>query len=406
MAGRRRSTSTSHYPAFLIKEKVRGKIRFRFTLTNGERRLFPIGTTESDAIQTALAYNLKHRKSAFSLECGYDTTKTARRRDKFDKPFKVWADVVWERILNEEALADHTLVLLRSTLDRMIEEFGHIYSKDLTLEHINSLFERYYKSVAVTTYNNRLSQIRKIFSYLADESAIERNFSVNKRHKKDIKGKTRADLSLDQFKKIYALAPLRLKVAMMLTLQTTHSTSEVTTIRYRIKSPQSGVNGIVWFNKPQIIDGETVYGTLYIHRKKVQKTKASHVAFPVTDNINDIIKLSRQDRINCPYVVHAERPDPRKKAEKGINHPLQLKPNSISHLFAYIRDKLPEFNNIPIKERPTYHEIRRLSARLYDEMGMSPTVRMAHNSSKTTMIYTDDKSQVKWNEVPAKYIQI
>lgn len=215
MAGRKRSATTAHFPAFLVKEKVRGRIRYRFTLTSGERRLLPEGTTESDAIQVALAYNIKHRGNGFSIESGYSGgLVTKRRKDKFDKPFKEWADVVWKRIMNEEVLADNTISLLRSIMDRMISEFGHVYSKDLTLAHINSLFENYYQDVAVTTYNNRLSQIRKVFSYLADESAIDTNFSLNKRHKKNIKGKTRSDLTLEQFKKIYEIAPLRLKVAM------------------------------------------------------------------------------------------------------------------------------------------------------------------------------------------------
>jgi hypothetical protein len=405
MAGRKRSATTAHFPAFLVKEKVRGRIRYRFTLTSGERRLLPEGTTESDAIQVALAYNIKHRGNGFSIESGYSGGLiTKRRKDKFDKPFKEWAEVVWKRIMNEEVLANNTISLLRSTMNKMISEFGHVYSKDLTLSHINSLFEHCYQEVAVTTYNNRLSQIRKVFSYLADESAIDTNFSLNKRHKKNIKGKIRSDLTLEQFKRIYEIAPLRLKVAMQLTLQTTHSTSEVTTIKYKIKSPQSGTNGIVWFDQPKYIDGEVVYGTLYIHRKKVKETKASYVAFPVTDSINDIIKLSRQDRVNCPFVVHINKPDPR--AKPGTDHPLQLRPIAISHLFAYTRDKLPEFKNVPMGERPTYHEIRRLSARIYDEMGMSPTVRMAHNDSKTTMIYTDNKERIIWNEVPAKYITI
>ncbi|MFA0252736.1 integrase, partial [Vibrio sp. 10N.261.45.A4] len=91
--------------------------------------------------------------------------------------------------------------------------------------HINALFEKHYKTASVFTYNGRVSQVKKVFAYLADESAIESNFALNKKPKKN-REKMRNDLTIDQFKRIYAIAPLRLQVAMRLTLQTTHVVAE------------------------------------------------------------------------------------------------------------------------------------------------------------------------------------
>lgn len=48
-------------------------------------------------------------------------------------------------------------------------------------------------------------------------------------------------------------------------------------------------------------------------------------------------------------------------------------------------------------QRPTYHEIRSLAARMIEEKGLSATKRMAHSNSKTTEIYTKP-DQAVWNE--------
>ncbi|TOP03570.1 integrase, partial [Vibrio parahaemolyticus] len=66
-------------------------------------------------------------------------------------------------------------------------------------------------------YNKKLSRLKKIFSYLADESAIGENFMLNKKPKRlnasDNK-KERLDLDIEAFKAIEKEAPLFLKVAM------------------------------------------------------------------------------------------------------------------------------------------------------------------------------------------------
>ncbi|CAH0525663.1 site-specific integrase [Vibrio hippocampi] len=71
----------------------------------------------------------------------------------------------------------------------------------------------------------------------------------------------------------------------------------------------------------------------------------------------------------------------------------------ISKTFSAIRDGLGLYDHAEKAKRPTFHEIRRLSAKLIDEMGINPRQRMAHASDKTTQIYTD-KNDVEWHKVP------
>lgn len=64
---------------------------------------------------------------------------------------------------------------------------------------------------------------------------------------------------------------------MSLTLETTHAVREIYRLRYRIKKPREGVCGILWNPEGRVdyIDGQPIYGTLYIHRQKVQKSESS-----------------------------------------------------------------------------------------------------------------------------------
>ncbi|MDF5520358.1 tyrosine-type recombinase/integrase [Vibrio parahaemolyticus] len=77
----------------------------------------------------------------------------------------------------------------------------------------------------------------------------------------------------------------------------------------------------------------------------------------------------------------------------------------ISETFSKVRDELGLYSNVEKAKRPTFHEIRRLSAKLIDEMGVNPRQRMAHASDRTTQIYTDSHD-VEWHEVPAISVAI
>lgn len=82
---------------------------------------------------------------------------------------------------------------------------------------------------------------------------------------------------------------------------------------------------------------------------------------------------------------------------KGCTHPYQIHFHGISGEFSKVRDKLGLYSDLDKAERPTYHEIRGLSARLIELMGESATTRMAHADEKTTKIYTGSRD-IKWNE--------
>ncbi|EDL53403.1 Integrase [Vibrio mediterranei AK1] len=129
------------------------------------------------------------------------------------------------------------------------------------------------------------------------------------------------------------------------------------------------------------------------------------VAIPVTEAIKEIVDLSKTDRLHCPYIVHRKTLQATRGVAKECQHPYQVHYNLISREFSEVRDKLGLYEHLDKPLRPTYHEIRGLSARLIEKMGESATVRMAHANEKTTKIYTNTDSLV-CNEVKALTVLI
>ncbi|EKO3771873.1 integrase [Vibrio metschnikovii] len=402
MAARPRSIKTAHYPEFLWKVTHKGKARFRFQTVDGSRKMFPLGTTEQQAIQAALAYNAKHRASEarFCLDAPSNYPSPMKKKDSLDKPLREWLSVVIKRVKSEEELSAGVLSRFINECNKLEQDLGGVLTKSLTLVHINEFLNSHYSNDSKRTFNGKISNLKKIFSYLADESAIDTNFMLSKKLKKvsqdDFK-KRRNNLTVEDYENIYSAAPLFLKVAMALSLQTTHVVREVYRIKYKIKEPKEGVCGIVWFKEPKPQDGNIIHGTLYIHREKVKKAASSMVAIPVTDAIKEIVELSKTDRLHCPYIVHRKPIQAKRGIAKDCDHPYQVHHHNISKEFSKIRDQLGLYSNLDISLRPTYHEIRGLSARLIEQMGESATIRMAHSDAKTTKIYTGSRDLV-WNE--------
>lgn len=56
------------------------------------------------------------------------------------------------------------------------------------------------------------------------------------------------------------------------------------------------------------------------------------------------------------------------------------------------------FADIPEEQRPTFHEIRSLGARLYEAQGIDPQALLGHKDRRMTEVYTDER-KVEWQEV-------
>ncbi|HAZ8820299.1 TPA: recombinase [Citrobacter koseri] len=385
MAARPRKIEYRHLPDYLVFDKDRGV--YKFTLITGKKK--NIGKDRAIAIAIAREYNLRMRPATSpSIE---NLIRESGGIAGEAKPFAEHVDHIMARAIEDERPSQSTLDDWNNDVLRVKEFFINIPACDIELEHVNAYINQYHADASANVQNRKVSFLKKLFSYAVDESLMFENPATRKKMRR-IEEKKRQRLSLDQFTAIRRATEPWLRTAMDLALQTTHARLEVSRIRYSISKPKNGVCGCVWLPQPE----NGIYGTLYIHRQKVQKKEASHVAIPIGEELKRIIDDSR-DSVASPYVVH-RIPDRQVKRSKEVSHPTQVAPDYLSRSFSSLRDSLGLCDHLKMDERPTFHEIRALAAHLFDKQGIDPQGRMAHSDAKSTKIYT--QNHIDWVVVP------
>ncbi|WP_186731658.1 phage integrase Arm DNA-binding domain-containing protein [Vibrio cyclitrophicus] len=409
---RSRTHQNSDLPPYLYRFKHKdGTMRYRLKLETGKFFNFPVGTKKLHAINEAVNYNITYRSMEQFIEKAHHVPLTTLHNvpdkprhttsNEFNIPLEKALKKIYPLIKREE-LSKGTMNKYQLVMKKLCKDLGKTLTHDLNLQMMNVFLNTHYSKYSAKCFNNNLSFVNKAFSYLADQSYIPDNFMRNKKRlrvtKKELV-KKRQRLTLEEFELIYHSAPLFLKVAMALTLETTHAINEICRIKYTLRSPRDNCCGIVWNEdkQPVLVDGVKIYGYLYIHRQKVVNSEASRVKIPVTQSICDIVQMSYTDRLRCPYIVHMKPIQRQRGVAKDCDHIYQVQSHYLSKQFSKVRDKVGVKSHLPSNQRPTYHEIRSLAARMIEEKGLSATKRMAHSNSKTTEIYTKP-DQAVWNE--------
>ncbi|TMN38824.1 tyrosine-type recombinase/integrase [Pseudoalteromonas sp. S2755] len=386
MSPKRRHYKNSDLPAHLYHDAKKG---FRFKLINGER--VSLGYNRAEAIAIAQEYNMRMRGGN---KQGIEAliTRSAPKQEAL----AAYLDKIQTRIIDEEKPAHDTMKTLMNDIERAKKFFAETHPKDIELTHVNEYLYTFHDGASNQVTNRKISFLGKIFAYAMDEGLMTKNPAKLKKTKPK-EEKQRVRLTPDDFKRIYAAAPLNIKVAMDLALQTTHAALEISRIEYKLSKPMPNRCGCVWFKEPQMQNGGKVYGTLYIHRQKVKNKEAAHVAIPIGQAIKDIIDMSKKDLFFSPYVVH-KRATNYNIVSQECTHATQFNPSYLSKQFSDIRDKIGLYKHLPKSKRPTFHEIRALSAFLYSQAGIDPQARMAHTDAKSTKVYTENHRD--WVEVP------
>ncbi|MGJ3435843.1 phage integrase Arm DNA-binding domain-containing protein [Serratia sp. Je.1.23.a] len=385
MAARPRRRENRHLPDLLYFDKATGV--YRFTLVTGKRK--SLGSDRAMAIAIAREYNNRMRpETSVSID---SLIRESGGIQGEALPFAEHVDRIMARAIEDEQPSESTRDDWNNDATRVKDFFDKIPACDIELEHVNAYIKEYHADSSANVQNRKVSFLKKLFSYAVDESLMLDNPATRKKMRR-IEEKKRQRLSFDNFMAIRRAAAPWLRTAMDLALQTTHARLEVSRIRYSIREPKNGVCGCVWLDQP--LNG--IHGTLYIHRQKVQKKEASHVAIPIGDELKRIIDDSR-DNVASPYIVH-RIPERNVKRSKEVAHPTQVAPDYLSRSFSKLRDQLGLSDHLEMEERPTFHEIRALAAHLFDNQGIDPQGRMAHSDAKSTKIYT--QNHIDWVVVP------
>lgn len=229
--------------------------------------------------------------------------------------------------------------------------------------------------------NNARTKMRGLFIKLcefAEGNGLMKENTAKKTLKGVEKKRARGKMTMTLFNQIYERAEPFLQIAMKISLLTLLRRGDIEELRY-----------------DDIEDGY-----LYVEVNKSETSSSpKRLAFEVSEELKAIISESKRDGIVSPYIVHRK---PTKFYDNhGKDHWSKVNSDYITKSFKKIRNSLPEMKNIPVANRPTFHEIRSLGAYLLlrKDFGKEEiSLIMGHSSTNTTDIYLT-KHDLPWEKV-------
>ena len=206
--------------------------------------------------------------------------------------------------------------------------------------------------------------LRDLFRFAISEGEINTNPVDNVLIKK-APPRQRGRLSLDAFMKIRDAAPDYLRVAMELCLYTMLRPSDLVRLEF------AGIRD----------------SRLYTDVAKTQNyNDPIYLSIAITPAIQQTLERAMGSGVDSPLIIHKE---PRRIDTRKKEHKTAVSTKTLSREFTRIRDELGLYDDKPRAQRPTFYEIRSLSASLakkYAELVDIQTL-MGHTDAKMTKHY-------------------
>lgn len=350
------------YPDYMTVDGDRGGFIVRNPITGKRKRFRPDQEELARQTATRLAEWVRHERQMRELTTGRPTIAGLVEKWKADRlQFMPWdtrtrREMLWklDRIARELG-------------DRVIERTDCLFLDDWLSKFCRST-DSFNKWRYVLVLLWRFAVSRK----LAKENEAEKIEARSSSKKLAINHKVRQPLDVDGFRAIHAKAEPWLQIAMEQSLVTLQARAEICNMRH----------------------DDYRDGFLYVIRDKVSgDSDMAFIKIRLTDELEDIRRRSlRLYGIASPYVVH--RPPERRRREwtAGKPHWTYVNPEYLSKAFAKARDATGLYDDLRPLERPTFHEIRGLGARLYRDAGVpEDAIRalMTHSHKRTTRIYLE-----------------
>lgn len=131
---------------------------------------------------------------------------------------------------------------------------------------------------------------------------------------------------------------------------------------------------------------ETANGVVMVTQHKT----GTRIRIHITPSLARVLENCRS-KFDTEWVLHRRETTGRYEA----GDPLHT--DFVTRRFQTTRDRLDLYPNLKPAERPTFHEVRSLGARLYEEAGMDPQALLGHKNAKMTKVYLDTRRN-EWIE--------
>lgn len=350
MAARPRTKKRAHWPAHLHEPRP-GYYVWRDPRDNKEYVLGRI--TLAQAIHEANEANVIAEKSA--------VTKTLAER--LGESGKTMADLILR--VSTEGLRPNTIRSNRSSDNQIKKKFGARQCNSITTVEVSDFIDAIKERGTMRRAQAIRARLIDIFATgLAIGWILDKNVAAVTLPIKIAVSRRR--LTLEQFHLIMTKAPEVaewLPNAMLLALVSGQDRSTV------------GAWERAW-----VKDGEAT-----VFRQKTQKW----IAIPteirmdaIGMSLADVVVQCRKTQVVSKYLIHHTR----NKGAAKRGDPVRLQ--TITDAFTEARKKA----EIPDENAPTFHEIRSLAKRMYDEEGRVDTkALLAHSTDATANLYADNR---------------
>lgn len=277
-------------------------------------------------------------------------------------------------ILPERALSKNTLYDYYNKFVKIRSELGEKQIDEISVKQIAEFLANF----PPTQSNRYRSLLINIFKHALAEGLVPENPAASTLNRKLKKKRSR--LNLKGYRAIYNMADQWLKNAMDLGLQTLQRREDLCEMKF------SDIKG----------------GYLYVIQKKTEKHgTAAYIKIQIDKPLQEVINQCR-DAVASPYIIHRLPTQINKSIHqtKTKTHHTQVSPDYLTKAFSTARDECGYFDNLSTEEKPTFHEIRSLGIKLYEDAGIDAQSLAGHTDRAMTERYKEGH-EIEWTEVSA-----
>lgn len=288
--------------------------------------------------------------------------------------FNAFLDQYEFKIMPERDLAEETIKYYKGKLVHIRKHLGEKPTDEISVKEVAEFLDKF----PPKTSNKYRACLSLIFKYAVANGLCRDNPAEKTISRRTQKNRRR--LTLEGYKAIYEKAPRWLKNAMDIGLQTLQRREDI--INFKFSNIKKGF--------------------LYVIQSKTKKHgQSAYLRIKIESPLKEILDRCR-DGMCSPYLIHRKPDRFTDKMRNAISkkHYTQVTPDYLTKSFTEIRDTLGMYKNIPRDERPTFHEIRSLGIKLYEEQGIDAQFLAGHKNRAMTDRYKEGH-ETKWTEVAA-----
>lgn len=359
MTPRPRKNARKKLPEHLYERKDKRTGRTYYAYRGPDGKVYGLGTDKTYAIEQAIDANLRRIRSQPELWARIAKLPTVSE----------WIEVYRPQL---DELSDSTRASANVYLRRLEKELGSTPISEITTLHITKIMDAYVELGKKRSANAFRSRMLYVFQAAQAKGWIDNNpVAVTRAQRVKVQ---RSRLTLDNFLAIHAAAKSLdpyVQHSMELALVTAQRREDIADMQF--SAVEEG----------------------YLH--VVQRKTGNRVRIPtalrldaVGWSISDVISRCRGNVLSR-YIIHHTKARAQSKSGDAVHI------DTLSRSFSSARDLVSAEWESP----PTFHEIRSLAARLYDDQGINAQALLGHRDPRSTALYKDRRG-AEWIEVKVR----